>query len=211
MRWPDEAVIPGFREFIEKYFNTCERISIQLMEALEIGLSIAPGTFTEKFAHTASELRLNHYPEIAVSEIQSGRTRRIWPHTDFGIITLLFRDDEGGLELEDRSAPGTFFPVGREAPNEMIVNIGATLQRWTNGVLHAGLHQVTIPHDMKETSQKDEVLPERYSIAYLFKAERQASAGPLAPFVTAERPAIYEDITALEFQKLRTRDLYRET
>lgn len=160
-------------------------------------------------SRAASEIRLNRYPPTSLKKLASGNVKRTWPHTDFGIITLLFQDSAGGLEFEDREHPGTFVPVtptpeGR--PKEMIINIRNTFQRWTNGVITAGLHQVTAPPAWK--ASKEAILPERHSCVFLFKASRDVSVGPLPEFASGEREARYDEVTALEYQQRMTKELY---
>jgi isopenicillin N synthase-like dioxygenase len=73
----------------------------------------------------------------------------------------------------------------------MIVNVGDTLTRWTNGKITSDIHQVTTPEAMKGESGL--ILPPRMSMAYLFKAERNVSIGPLPKFVSSTEPAKYPD------------------
>lgn len=88
----------------------------------------------------------------------------------------------------------------------MIVNVGDTLTRWTNGKILGGIHQVTTPEAMK--GEKGLMLPPRLSMAYLFKAQRNVSVGPLPKFVSATEPAKFSDITALEFQRWKNSIVY---
>lgn len=88
----------------------------------------------------------------------------------------------------------------------MIVNVGDILKGWTNGKITGGIHQVTAPEAMKGESGL--ILPPRMSMAYLFKAERTVSVGPLPMFVSSTEPAKYPDITALEFQRWRNSIVY---
>jgi isopenicillin N synthase-like dioxygenase len=122
---------------------------------------------------------------------------------------LLFQDQVGGLELENRAAPYTFVPVMPGDPNdpsEMVVNISDTFQRWTNDVVRAGLHRVDVPMSMK--GKLSGTCPDRYSSIFFFKAARETSVGPLPEFVTEANPARYNDITALQFQQEMTKILY---
>ena len=179
------------------------------MEAIEVGLKLKPGALVERCIPAASEIRLNHYPKISLETLRKGNIRRTWPHTDFGIITLLFQDSVGGLELEDRKRPRTFVPVmpsDGDGPTEMVVNISDTFQRWTNSVVSAGLHQVSVPPSMK--SLDDGICPDRCSSIFFFKAHRNTSVGPLPDFVAPDRPAMYDDITALQYQERMTKLLY---
>lgn len=179
------------------------------MHALELGLGLDPDALVKRCIPGASELRLNHYPAVEVAKLQFGNVKRTWPHTDFGIITLLIQDETGGLEMEDRRAnskPGsTFVPVPPNPRGQLVVNVSDTLQRWTNGLITAGLHQVSPPPGFGSGS----ALPERHSCVFFLKADRDTSVGPLAEFVTTERPQAYEDITALEYQRRMTGKLYR--
>jgi len=178
------------------------------MFAIELGLGLAPNTLIDRCSPAASELRLLYYPSITRKTLNEGKKKRAWPHTDFGIITLLFQDSVGGLELEDRKAgtPRKFVPIVPGSPSEMILNTSDTFQRWTNDVVQAGLHQVTAPSTLDL-----DILPERYSSVFFFKAGREISVGPLPQFVNADRPAIYDEITALEYQKQKTHTLNETT
>lgn len=157
-----------------------------------------------------SELRLNHYPSISKHDICGKNTRRIWPHTDFGTLTLLLQDSEGGLEFEDRTSPGTFIPVTSEDPSDLIVNVSDILQRWTNGMLKAGLHRVSVPRQFQAdgTEEADCMLPDRYSLVFFQRPGEDQSAGPIREFVTEEQPACYDEISALEHLQRRNRLVY---
>jgi isopenicillin N synthase-like dioxygenase len=208
-KWPTEEELPGFQSLMESCFLQFQEVCLELMRAMEVGLEIPEGSFVDRCIPASSELRLNHYPKTDLAKLAEGKIKRTWPHTDFGIITLLFQDQVGGLELEDRRVPGTFAPVlpsAPDGPTEMVVNISDTFARWTNGVIRAGVHQVTVPPGMK--GKTEGFCPDRYSGIFFFKAHRDKSAGPVPAFVTEENPAQFEEITALEYQNRMTKRLY---
>ena len=156
-----------------------------------------------------SELRLNHYSSISKHELCNENTRRNWPHTDFCILSLLVQDGEGGLEFEDRRNPGTFIPVTSEDPSDLIVHVADILQRWTNGVLKAGLHRVSVPRQFQvDGTEADCMIPDRYSLVFFYRPGEDKSAGPICDFVTEERPACYDEISALEHLERRNRLVY---
>lgn len=190
---------------MELFYKHCEEVCILLINAIETGLGVEYGSLVKHCMPSGTDLRLTHYPPIPVEELKSGHTSRIAPHSDFGIITLLFQDSVGGLEIEDRSNLGTYVPVLPSDTTEMVVNVGDTLQHWTNAKLTGGVHRVTIPEAMKE--KNDVVVPERFTAAFLFKAERNVSIGPLPHFVGCDASDNL-NMTALEFQKLRNNTLY---
>ncbi|KAG0645553.1 oxidase [Hyphodiscus hymeniophilus] len=206
-QWPAESQLPNFRAFMEKYFLLLEGQCAQILHALEFAMNLPTSTFTQFTTrqHNASELRLNHYPPITLDTMREGTVNRIWPHFDLGVITLLFASDVGGLEVEDRANVGKFIPIQPSQSSELIVNISETMQRWTNDVLPAGLHQVGIPAELREQDQG--TIPRRYSVAYLCKADRDASVGSLDIF-TADREGLYDDITALDYHKKRLQTAY---
>lgn len=179
------------------------------MSAMEVGLDLPGGTLVDRCKPASSELRLNHYPPTDLRELAQGKVKRTWPHTGFGIITLLFQDSVGGLELENRSEQGTFAPVlpgNPDGPTEMVVNISDIFRRWTNNVIRAGVHHVTVPPNAKVLTEG--FFQEPYSCVFFFKAHRDISAGPLPHFVTEKRPAGYDEITALQYQQRMTKVLY---
>lgn len=209
-KWPAETILPGFRKDLEEAFATLEDVSGDIMEALEIALGLPRGAFLDKITHekNASEMRFNHYPAIDIKEIKHGGVSRIWPHFDLGVITLLFQDNVGGLEFENRASGqrGTFSRIECSAQWEMIVNVSETLQRWTNDCLPAGLHRVNIPDYME--GDESGTLPERYSIAYFCKADRNASVGPLKQFVRDGTEPVYQDMLAIEYHQQRLQSAY---
>lgn len=193
---------------MQESFLRLERVSLAIMEALEVAMGLPSGAFLGKMSHAdnASEMRLLRYPELDVQEIRKGKVNRIWPHFDLGVITLLFQDAVGGLEFENREVPGTFCRVECGAHSDMIVNVSETLQRWTNNALRAGLHRVNVPEHLegKDTG----ILPERYSITYFCKANRNASVGVLKELVAENMIPMYEDMTALEYHTRRLQSAY---
>lgn len=208
-KWPSATYLPDFRAFMETTFEELEKVAAAIMSALETALALSPGTFLSKITHVsnASELRLLHYPPIPLREIQKGTVSRIWPHFDLGVITLLFQDGNcGGLEFQDRSRhpdDKAFHRVQCGDLVEMVVNVSETLQRWTNDRLPAGLHRVNIPEGLQ-----CDVVPERFSVAYFCKADRDADVGALKEFVPEGEEAAYESITAIDYHQQRLQSAY---
>ena len=63
-------------------------------------------------------------------------------HFDSGLITLLYQDNVGGLEVQ-RPSDGKWIPI---APQEdvFVINTGRAMERITNGEAHATKHRVRI-------------------------------------------------------------------
>ncbi|OGM48190.1 hypothetical protein ABOM_002104 [Aspergillus bombycis] len=175
-RWSNDS-LPGFQAFTERFYGQCQSLCLDVMSACEIGCRVPEGT-----------------------------TRRGWPHTDFGIITLLFRDTQGGLEYEDCEHPGTFIPIVRERLDEIAINVSDTFQRLTNDFIKAGVHQVFLPKHLPSQAQLpgEYVLPERHSTVFFFKTHRECMVGAIPDFVNEKMPAKYDNIMALEFHNRMT-------
>ncbi|PWY68973.1 Clavaminate synthase-like protein [Aspergillus sclerotioniger CBS 115572] len=184
--WPNN-IVPGFRGFTETFHSQCQKLCLDVMSACELGCDVPKDTFLNRCVPAASELRYNYYPS----------SRRGWPHTDFGTITLLFQDTKGGLEYEDRRNPGTFIPLVREKPDEIAINVSDTFQRWTND---------SIPALQRAGGC---VLPQRHSTAFFLKAHRECMVGAIPEFMNEQRPSSYDDITALEYHNRRTQVLVK--
>ena len=192
---------------MEDFFDKGFQIAFQFLTVLERALKVRPGTLTKRCNKNHNELRLNHYPATTIEEIKQGRIRRSGAHTDYGVLTLLFQDQSGGLEIQDRAASTVrFVPVSANNKYELVVNVADTLERWTNGVVPAGLHQVTLPGDRHNDTSG--LLPERYSVAYFMKSNRDELVGSLEEFVRKQESAKYPNITAIDYHKQRHAVLY---
>jgi len=192
---------------MEGFFDECHDSLCQIMEALATGLGLAPRSLAAMHSSKNHELRLLCYPE-ADARLLDGSRLRIAEHTDFGSVTLLFQDNIGGLEIEtqagvvERSNARQFRAVTDATP-VMIVNIGDSLERWTNSTLRAVVHRVSKPglQRAKEAASGgdvdfDTMLPKRQSIAFFAKPNRDISLLPLPHFVR-DRTALWkEDMTA---------------
>ncbi|EUC43580.1 hypothetical protein COCMIDRAFT_100510 [Bipolaris oryzae ATCC 44560] len=201
--YPSEEKAPGFKNWMEQYFIKSQHLSLQLMEALEIALDLPKSALVDRCEGHASEIRMIYYPETNVKELADGKSKRIWPHTDFGILTLLAQGSTGGLQIEDKNNPGGYVSVPLVEKTELLINVGDTLERWSNGRIPAGLHQVAASGETE-----DGTLPERYSVAFFLKANRKTSAGPIPIFVPKGTKSKYEEMTALEYHRRRTAIMY---
>ncbi|KAF4946631.1 hypothetical protein F66182_18580, partial [Fusarium sp. NRRL 66182] len=146
--WIDEDALPGFRGFTTTFFWELEHLSSEILNALCLGLETDEETVKYlRSIHTGQQngLRLIHYPAALESTIDRASTTWCPTHTDFTTFTLLFQDENQGLEIEDRLNPGTFFPATTEIEERLYLTIGDFGEIWTNGYLPASKHRVMIP------------------------------------------------------------------
>lgn len=197
--WVPEDDLPRFRGFMENFFILCSEVQMKILHALAIGLGLHEESFDKPHGRGDNELRLTHYPEIAVDQLRSGAKTRISEHSDFGTLTLLFQDSVGGLEAEDPSHMGHFAPV-ESSLGEIIINIGDMLQRGTCGKLKSTCHRVHIPQrDIGENG----MVRARYSVAYFAKFNRDFSMSPFPEFLNNGYEVPSEQMTAWEFNQAR--------
>ncbi len=133
--WPD---LPGFRGTMLAYFDAALDLGVRVHRAFADDLGLAPDHFDAALREPLATLRLLHYPPAtgAAGEIGAGA------HTDYGSITLLMTDGEGGLQVRPRGGDWTDVP---HVPGAYVVNIGDCLMRWTNDIYASTPHRVLPP------------------------------------------------------------------
>lgn len=187
--WIDDADLPGFRKFMTEYFDSCHAMHQKLLQALAVSFGLPEVFFESMCTDNTSELRLNHYPSVTFSDLQKKGTCRIAEHSDFGLLTLLFQDSVGGLEVEVQDGSNTYLAVEPTTNTEIIVNVGDCLQRWTNNHLRSANHRVRSPVAFPEEGS----LPDRYSIAYFGKPDRDAQVRTIPEFLDKGEIAKYTE------------------
>ncbi|KAJ5280962.1 Oxoglutarate/iron-dependent dioxygenase [Penicillium angulare] len=132
-QWIPNDSLPGFRDFMTRFYWECFRVGGDVLKALAIGLDLDENHLLDKHSGHNNQLRLLHYPPIPASALENNRAARCPAHTDWSSITLLFQDDCGGLVVEDVANPGTFIPA-TPIKHAIVMNVGDLLQRWSNGL-----------------------------------------------------------------------------
>lgn len=204
--WVPEEILPGYRSFMESFYEKAFKTELELLSALSVALGVSEEHMRSLHSRAENEFRLLHYPAIPASDLADGSATRIAEHTDFGTITMLFQDSVGGLQVEDQMNLGTFHGIESSSKTDIILNIGDSLQRLTNDTFKAACHRVTYPPAIKAGDTVE--IPERYSVAYFAKPNRAASLLPLKEFITPATPCKYEDVTAWEWNNRRITKLF---
>lgn len=177
--WPVGPRCEEFRVFMEAFLLKCLAVHNDLLQLLEEALHLSPNDLTSRCSAGNSELRITHYPPVPIAQLRTGSTYRISEHTDVGILTLLFQDTVGGLEIEGQTKSSEFIPIESSNLNEMVVNCGDTLQRWTANYLRSANHRVTYPPGLQDA---EALVPARYSVGFFGKANMSASMAALPEF-----------------------------
>lgn len=189
-QWPDEQAAPGLRDNATAYMDALLGLSRHLMGLIALGLGLPRDHFETHMRHPVPSMRLLHYPpQPAVSEPdQFG----CGAHTDWGALTLLAQDNNGGLQVLD--AAGTWHEVP-PVPDSFVVNLGDLMSRWTNDAYRSTMHRV-----INRVSGRD-----RYSIPYFFDIDYFARVSALPGCHSATNPPRYAEITAGEHHQEKMR------
>jgi len=193
--WLPDGALPGFSEACLDFFWTCNKTKFVVLRALALGLHLPEDFFDQYHQTPDNQLRLLHYPSVAVESLEKEEVVRIGAHSDFGSITLLMQDDVGGLEVEDPNNPGQFIAV-HPVESAIAVNAGDFLQRWSNDIIRSTVHRVRAPPNL---ASADGMTPDRYSIPYFCSTDFNRTVECLPGTYSAERPKKYEPISALEY------------
>lgn len=134
-QWPD---LPGFRETMLAYYDAALDLGVRLSRAIALDLDLPEDHFDCAFHDPLAALRVLHYPPGtgAANEIGAGA------HSDYGVVTLLMTDGEGGLQVRPRGGDWTDVP---HVEGAYVVNIGDCLMRWTNDIYVSTPHRVLPP------------------------------------------------------------------
>jgi len=137
--WPDPALMPGFRPFMEAHIVKRIRVAQRLCRALALSLDLPEDYFDAAHRFPSGSTTYNYYPSLDPATV--GRTQwGISPHTDYGSFSLLSQDELGGLEVRDPSGQWIDMPP---IAGTFVVNIADLFARWTNGVYASSLHRAS--------------------------------------------------------------------
>lgn len=187
-QWPD---LPGFREAVERYFEEVRALGLRVLRVLAVSLGVEEEFFVQFYTKPTILTRLIHYPapeeghgpEFGIGALQ---------HTDYGLITLLYQDPSGGLELQKPDGEWIAAPF---VPGTFVVNLGDLMARWTNDVYRSNPHRVV-----------NRLGRDRFSIPTFFNPDHRAPVECIRTCITPDNPAKYEPVLAGEYvtNKIRT-------
>ncbi|PUZ37975.1 hypothetical protein GQ55_9G159600 [Panicum hallii var. hallii] len=190
-KWPED--LPGFREALEEYMNALEELAFKLLELLARSLNLRPDRLHGFFEHPTTFFRLNHYPPCPSPDLALGVGR----HKDPGALTILYQDDVGGLDVRRRS-DGEWARV-KFVPDSFIINVGDTVQVWSNDRYESAEHRVSVNREKA-----------RFSMPYFFNPATDAVVEPLEELVGEEDPPRYSAYSWGDFFRTKLSGNYKK-
>ncbi|CAA2960345.1 1-aminocyclopropane-1-carboxylate oxidase homolog 4-like [Olea europaea subsp. europaea] len=184
---PQVEEIPGIcRKEVVEWDKNAKKVADTVTELLSLGLGLEAGKFRD-LTFSDTRVFVGHiYPYCPQADLTLGIT----PHTDPGIVTVLLQNQIQGLQVKHENQWVDVKPV----PGGLIVNIGDFLQIVSNGEYKSVQHRVLANSSMES----------RISIVIFFnlaKWRESGKYGPLPELLTPEKPALYRDFTAQEFNQ----------
>ena len=190
--------IKGFNETFEKAYRAFETSGKALLQAIAIYLGLDEFYFDDYVRNGNSILRAIHYPPITVEPESAIRAEQ---HEDINLITLLVGASADGLQILTKQ--NEWVPV-TSLPEQIVVNVGDMLQRFTNNKLRSTTHRVVNPpREFWHTS--------RFSIPFFLHPKSSMSLRCLDSCIDNIHPKVYDDATAGEYLDERLREIGLKT
>lgn len=186
--------VEGFNLTFDNAFRAFESSGRALLQAIALYLGLDEHYFDQFIFNGNSILRAIHYPPITHEPKSAIRAEQ---HEDINLITLLVGASADGLEI--LSKQGDWVPV-TSLPEQIVVNVGDMLQRFTNNRLKSTTHRVANPkQELWHTS--------RFSIPFFLHPKSSMSLDCLKSCIDEDHPKLYEAITAGDYLDERLREI----
>lgn len=187
--WPAR---PQFRRLLTEYHRRLTEVATVLMDGLALSLDLPEDWFRDFCAEPTPTLRILHYPPQPANP-RPGE-KGAGAHTDWGGITLLAQDANGGLQvLDEREGWIHAAPI----PGTFVVNLGDLMARWTGDLYRSTLHRVV------NTSGA-----ERYSMPFFFSGRPDAEIVTIPTCRRPGEPDRYPPTTPARHTRERQRETY---
>lgn len=167
---PLPPLVHGHLALFTSFLKHGQSLLTAICSALEAQLFLPEGILMSSQTPTKlSGTVIRLIKALASPQAEDLRTSMIH-HTDFGTITLL-ANVIGGLQILTPGGSATdegAWRWVRPQPGCLIVNLGDAMVQWTGGILRSNVHRIRYPPGQQR-------YVDRYSLAILFRPEREAS------------------------------------
>jgi len=153
--------VPELREVVLAWLDELTRVGQTVLRGVAKSLDLDADYFAAGYTADPTVLfRIFHYPPAPEGDTGWG----VGEHTDYGLLTLLAQDDNGGLQVHTPDGWLDAPPI----PDTFVCNIGDMLERLTGGWYRS------TPHRVRNTSGRD-----RLSFPFFLDPAFDAEVPPL--------------------------------
>ncbi|KAL8907438.1 MAG: hypothetical protein Q9207_001408 [Kuettlingeria erythrocarpa] len=126
--------VPHFEDNLKRHYQSCLALAWALTRAFALSLDFPEDAFDSKVQYPDASMQVNFYPPIAKGSGTSdpedpNACVSIGSHTDFLLLTMLWQDNVGGLQVLNLEGQ---WIAAHPIEGTLVVNIGDYLQRITN-------------------------------------------------------------------------------
>lgn len=136
-RWPVEP--PELRAVLTAYYEAMAELGRTLSRGFALALDLPEDFFAAGLDRPTAILRALHYPPVERFLDPASLPAGCGAHSDYGYLTILAQDAQGGLQVESRD--GAWLDV-EPVEGTFVCNIGEMTARWTNDRFRATRHRV---------------------------------------------------------------------
>jgi isopenicillin N synthase-like dioxygenase len=157
------TTLPHFREVVLDYIAAMTRLGHLLMEGIALGLGLEESYFAKNYTGDPLILfRIFNYPPLP-DDSESGALG-VGEHTDYGLLTILWQDMSGGLQIKRKDQWVEAPPIA----DSFVCNVGDMLDRLTGGAY------LSAPHRVRNLAGQN-----RLSFAFFFDPNFNALVRPI--------------------------------
>jgi isopenicillin N synthase-like dioxygenase len=178
--------VPEFNSVGKSTYKALEKTGLYVLRAIALFLELEEDHFDKYVIKGNSILRPIHYPPIKKEPNEAVRAAA---HGDINLITLLMGAHGKGLQVKNNN--GEWIDAIAEE-DEIVVNVGDMLSRYTNNKLKSTIHRVVNPP--KEYWSKS-----RYSIPFFLHPTGTMKLNVLDNCIDKENPKNYKNTSAHDF------------
>ncbi|KAG6551365.1 hypothetical protein Mapa_007011 [Marchantia paleacea] len=183
-----DLIFPGgnetFRSGTNEILMDCRGLTVEVLHLLAEYLGLESGFFSDRcFPDGMSFFRWNYYPSCPFPSATLGAHA----HTDPNLLTILYQDKLGGLQVKKDDVWYGVKPM-KEA---LIINIGDCLHIFSNAIFHAVVHQVLVNEKAH-----------RLSLAVIYYLDHDADMTAPDVLVNDEHPRKFKSLSAEMYWRL---------
>jgi isopenicillin N synthase-like dioxygenase len=164
--------LPRFRPVLDAYFAAMRALVPVLWRGLALSLDLEETYFEEFCREPTCTVRLLHYPPQPAVALPG--EKGCGAHTDFGGLTVLAQDDNGGLQVWGERRGWLHVPP---IPGTFVVNLAEMMGVLSNGRFASALHRVVNCYGS-----------DRYSVPFFVTPDYDAVIETLPQFIDRDHP-----------------------